>query len=59
MGAQALAPRAADIIHEVALAIRCGLTVQDLANLVHVYPTISDGWRLAARQCVAKLKHST
>ncbi len=56
LGAQALAPRAADIIHEVALAIRCGLNVDSLANLIHVYPTISDGWRLIARQCQVNLK---
>ena len=55
LGAQALAPRAADMIHEVALAVRCHLTVHDLANLVHVYPTISDGWRLVARKCQARL----
>lgn len=50
LGGQILAPRAADLIHEVALAVRACLTVTDLADMVHVYPTISDGWRLAARQ---------
>ena len=50
LGGQILAPRAADLIHELALAVRACLTVADLADMVHVYPTISDGWRLAARQ---------
>jgi len=50
LGGQILAPRAADLIHEVALAVRACLNVNDLAEMVHVYPTISDGWRLAARQ---------
>ena len=50
LGGQILAPRAADLIHEVALAVRACLTVADLAEMVHVYPTVSDGWRLAARQ---------
>ena len=50
LGGQILAPRAADLIHEVALAVRACLSVADLAEMVHVYPTISDGWRLAARQ---------
>lgn len=50
LGGQILAPRAADLIHEVALAVRACLTVADLADMVHVYPTISDGWRLAALQ---------
>ncbi len=50
LGGQIMAPRAADLIHEVALAVHACLSVADLADLVHVYPTISDGWRLAARQ---------
>ncbi len=56
LGAQILAPRAADLIHEMALAVRYGLTVNDVANLVHVYPTISDGWRLLARKCLGQMK---
>jgi len=48
LGCQLLAPRAADVIHEAVLAVRCGLSVFDLAETVHVYPTISDGLRLAA-----------
>lgn len=56
LGVQMLAPRAADVIHEATLAFRCGLTVKDLAETVHVYPTISDGLRLAARQCVEQLQ---
>jgi pyruvate/2-oxoglutarate dehydrogenase complex dihydrolipoamide dehydrogenase (E3) component len=34
----------------MALAVRACLTVTDIAEMVHVYPTLSDGWRLAARQ---------
>jgi mercuric reductase len=48
LGTQILAPRAADIIHQAALAVRCGLTVRDLSECVHAYPTIADGLRLAA-----------
>lgn len=48
LGVELLAPRAADIIHEATLALRHGLTVHDLAQTIHVYPTISDGLRLAA-----------
>jgi mercuric reductase len=32
LGCQLLAPRAADVIHEAALAVRCGLSVFDLAE---------------------------
>ena len=52
LGVQLLVPRAADIIHEATLAVRFGLTVFDLAATVHVYPTISDGVRLAALENV-------
>ncbi|MDH3997545.1 MAG: NAD(P)/FAD-dependent oxidoreductase [Desulfuromonadales bacterium] len=55
LGAQVLAPRAADLIHEMALAVRYGLKVDDVARMVHVYPTISDGWRLLARKCLTSL----
>jgi mercuric reductase len=52
LGVELLAPRAADIIHEATLALRYGLTVHDLAETIHVYPTISDGLRLAALENV-------
>ena len=51
-----LAPRAADIIHEVTLAVRFGLTVSDLTTTVHVYPSISDGVRMAARELCHRLE---
>ncbi len=54
LGVEMLAPRAADIIHEAALAVRFGLSVHDLASTVHVYPSISDGLRLAALQSLAR-----
>ena len=49
LGVQMLCPRAADIIHEATLAVRFGLSVVDLTTTVHVYPSISDGLRQAAR----------
>jgi mercuric reductase len=54
LSCQILAPRAADVIHEAVLAVRCGLSVFDLAETVHVYPTVSDGLRLAARDNVRR-----
>ncbi|MBE0597288.1 MAG: NAD(P)/FAD-dependent oxidoreductase, partial [Desulfuromonadales bacterium] len=56
LGVELLAPRAADVIHEAALAVRLGLSVADLAATVHVYPTISDGLRLAALANVQQQK---
>jgi mercuric reductase len=41
--------RGADVINEAALAIRFKLTVEDLANTLHVYPSIGEGLRLCAQ----------
>ncbi|KAF0217892.1 MAG: mercuric [Geobacteraceae bacterium] len=39
----------AEMINEAALAIRFRLTVQDLANTLHVYPSMAEGLRLCAQ----------
>ncbi|MBJ6726588.1 mercury(II) reductase [Geomesophilobacter sediminis] len=41
--------RGADVINEAALAVRFGMTVADLADTVHVYPSIGEGLRLCAQ----------
>ena len=41
VGAHILAPAAGEIIHELALAIREGMALSDLASLIHVYPTLA------------------
>jgi pyruvate/2-oxoglutarate dehydrogenase complex dihydrolipoamide dehydrogenase (E3) component len=41
VGAHALAPNAGELIHELWLAIRLKVKVRRLAEMVHVYPTIS------------------
>jgi pyruvate/2-oxoglutarate dehydrogenase complex dihydrolipoamide dehydrogenase (E3) component len=41
VGAHILAPAAGEMIHEFALAIEEGHTLSDLAQFMHVYPTIS------------------
>lgn len=43
VGAHALAPTAGELIHELALAIRFGLDLDDLSQLVHIYPTYATG----------------
>mgnify|MGYP001326924516 CR=1 FL=1 len=43
VGAHVLAPGAGEIIHELALAVREGLRVDELAGLVHAYPTYAGG----------------
>ena len=51
LGATIVAPRAGEMIHEVALAIRTGMFAGRLAQTVHAYPT----WSSAIRQAAAQL----
>ena len=41
VGAHILAPGAGELIHELALAIRTEMKLDDVAQLVHVYPTLA------------------
>jgi mercuric reductase len=49
LGVQLACDRGADVINEAALAIRCRLTVDDLAGALHVYPSMAEGLRLCAQ----------
>ncbi|AJE02078.1 mercury(II) reductase [Geobacter pickeringii] len=49
LGAHLACHRGAELINEAALAIRLGATVQDLANALHVYPSMGEGLRLCAQ----------
>jgi mercuric reductase len=40
---------AADLIHEATLAVKFGLTVDDIIDTVHVFPTHSEAMKLAAQ----------
>ncbi len=48
-GMHMLAPHAADIIHEGTLAVKFGLTIDDIIDTVHVFPTLSEAIKLAAQ----------
>ncbi len=48
IGVHIIGANASDIIHEGALAIKAGLTVREIAEMVHVHPTISEGFKEAA-----------
>jgi pyruvate/2-oxoglutarate dehydrogenase complex dihydrolipoamide dehydrogenase (E3) component len=41
VGAHILSPHAGDLIHELALAIRGDMKLEEIASLVHVYPTFA------------------
>ena len=49
LGVQAVAPDAGELIQTAAIAIRAGLTVQDLADQLFPYLTMVEGLKLAAQ----------
>jgi mercuric reductase len=49
VGLHILAPHAADLIHEGVLAVKFKLTIDDIIDSVHVFPTLSEGIKLAAQ----------
>ena len=48
LGATIVAPRAGEMIHELALAVKMRLTASDVASVVHAFPTWSEAIRIAA-----------
>jgi dihydrolipoamide dehydrogenase len=54
VGCQIVGPHAVEIIHEMALAKRHGLTVRDVAETVHAHPTVSEVVRAACADAASK-----
>ena len=48
VGVHIIGAHAADLIHEGALAMQSGLTVTDVADMIHAHPTLSEGLMEAA-----------
>jgi len=48
LGLHILGPRASDMIHEGALAIKMGSTIEDIISTIHGHPTIAEGVHEAA-----------
>jgi dihydrolipoamide dehydrogenase len=48
IGVHIIGAHAADLIHEGALAMQGGVTVTDVAELIHAHPTLSEGMMEAA-----------
>ncbi len=55
VGAHLLAPNAGEMVHELAVAVQQGMRLDDLADVVHAYPTIAGGiGQLAAEAAYEK-----
>jgi len=48
VGVSMLGVNAGEVIHEAAMALRFGATVEDFIDLVHVYPTMAEALKLVA-----------
>ncbi len=57
VGAHVLAPSAGEIIHELAMAVRDGLRIDELAGLVHAYPTFSSAIGQLATEAAYERAH--
>jgi mercuric reductase len=58
VGVHIVSPLAAEMIHEATLAVKFGLTIDDIIGTVHVFPTMSEAIKLVAqsfRKDVSKL----
>lgn len=58
VGVHVVSPMAAEMIHEATLAVKFGLTIDDVIDTVHVFPTMSEAIKLVAqsfRKDVSKL----
>lgn len=43
LGVHIVSPHASELIHEATLAVKFGLTIDDIIDTVHVFPTLSEG----------------
>ena len=57
LGVHIVSPMAADLIHEATLAVKFKLTIDDIIDTVHVFPTLSEGIKLAAQAFVRDISH--
>lgn len=49
MGVHVVSPLAGEIIHEATLAVKFGMTLNDVIDMVHVYPTMAEAIKLVAQ----------
>lgn len=55
VGCQIVGPHAVEIIHEIAVCMRHGVTVGALAHTVHAHPTVSEVIKFAAIDAASKV----
>ena len=58
LGAVCAGPHATDVVHEIALAMRHELTVEEIAETIHAHPTFSEAVLEAAELWLGKPVHT-
>jgi len=58
LGAHILGPSASELIHELTLAVRWGLTVEQVAETIHAHPTLAEAILEAAHGVFGKPVHA-
>jgi mercuric reductase len=56
IGVEIIGENAADLIHEAALAVKFRLTINDIIDTIHVFPTLSEATKLAALSFYHKIE---
>ena len=59
LGAQMVGPRASDLVHEVAVAMKGEMLVDDLSTTIHSHPTLSEAVMEAAEDCFGIATHKS
>jgi dihydrolipoamide dehydrogenase len=57
LGAQMIGPRASDLVHEIAVAMKGEMLVDDLVSTIHSHPTFSEAVLEAAEDCFGIATH--
>lgn len=58
LGASLVGPHVAELVHEIALAVRTGLTLADVAATIHAHPTLAEAVGEAALAGIGRGVHS-
>ncbi|MCL5071760.1 MAG: dihydrolipoyl dehydrogenase [Actinobacteria bacterium] len=59
LGARMVGPRCSDLVHEVAVAMKGEMVIDNLAETVHSHPTLSEAVMEAAEDCFGIATHVT
>jgi dihydrolipoamide dehydrogenase len=57
LGGQIMGAHATDLIHEIALAVKAGITAEEIGSTVHAHPTLSEAIRECAENVHGRAIH--